>query len=304
MIRCLARLLLFTVPLLLAAAEPTFTGPTVVGQLAAPPKHETSGLAASTRNAAILWTHDDSGGAPALYAVRTSGEAVATLRIQGEKNEDWEDVASYQLDGKSWLLIGDTGDNDAKRATVMLHVVEEPSLAELKPGVELNARPIRTLRVRYEDGARDCESVAVDPAGRAIYLLTKREDVPRLYRVDLEPKERNAITIARHVGLVPHLPPLTTAQHSIKGYLGKRRNQVTAMDFAPDGSGAVVLTYGSVLYFARRGSEPWADSLARQPVHLPECFLLQVEAACFSSDGRRLYLAAESDPRLVCYERN
>lgn len=302
--RLFAALLASAVGVVALAADPHFTGPTVAGRLASPPQQETSGLAASTRDAGVLWTHDDSGGAPALYAVRPSGEAVATLRIQGVKNEDWEDLASYRLDGKGWLLIGDTGDNDARRPTVTLHVVEEPALAGLKSGAELTARPARTIRVRYEDGPRDCEGVAVDPAARAIYLLTKREDVPRLYRVELEPKDPNAIAVARHVGLVPHLPPPTSAQQSIKGYLGRRRNQVTALDFAPDGSGAVVLTYGSVLYFARRPGEPWAESLARTPVHLPECFLLQVEAACFSADGRRLYVAAESDPRLVSYERN
>jgi hypothetical protein len=286
------------------AAEPAFRGPTTLGDLKAPPKHEASGLAVSRRDATVLWTHDDSGGAPALYAVRTSGEAIGTLRIQGEKNEDWEDLASYEIGGKAWLLIADTGDNDAKRSSVLLHIVEEPLVAQLKPGAQLSARPARTIRLRYEDGPRDCEAVAVDPAGRAVYLLTKREDVPRLYRLELEPKDRNATAVARHVGLVSHLPPASSAQQSLKGYLGKRRNQVTALDFAADGSGAVVLTYGSVLYFPRHAGEPWAESLARTPVSLPECFLLQVEAACFSPDGKRIYVAAESDPRLVVYERN
>lgn len=287
----------------IAATPATFHGPTVAGQLAAPPKLETSGLAISRRSPDVLWTHDDSGGAPALYAVSTTGAAVGILRIQGVKNEDWEDLASYELDGQPWLLIADTGDNDAKRPTVFLHIVAEPPREHLKTGGELSARPTRTLRVRYEDGPRDCEGVAVDVAGRAIYLLTKREDVPRLYRVELEPKDGNAITIARHVGHVSRLPQPTKAQRKEKSYLGRRRGEVTAMDFTADGSAAVVLTYGSLLVYQRTPGEAWAEVLARAPGQLDAPGLLQVEAACFSADGQQLYVAAEGDRRLMRYDR-
>lgn len=293
-------------PLLLSGAPATharFGAPIVAGQLAAPPKLETSGLASSRRSADVLWTHDDSGGAPALYAVRTTGESVGTLRIRGEKNEDWEDIASFELDGKPWLLIADTGDNGAKRATVFLHVVAEPAIDELKAAGELSAKPSRSLRVRYEDGPRDCEAVAVDPTERAIYLLTKREDVPRLYRVELEPKDGNAITIARHVAQVSRVPQPNAAQRKVKGYLGKRRGEVTAMDFASDGSGAVVLTYGTLLYYPRTQNEPWAEALARDPVELPTNDLLQVEAVCFGRDNRAIYLAAEGSRTLLRYDR-
>ncbi len=285
------------------AAEPSFVGPTIAGQLAAPPKLETSGLAISRRSADVLWTHDDSGGAAALYAVTTKGASVGLLRVQGVKNEDWEDLASYELDGQPWLLIADTGDNDAQRPTVLIHIVAEPAIDQLKASGELSARPARTLRIRYEDGPRDCEGVAVDVAGRAIYLLTKREAVPRLYRVELEPKDGNAITIARHVAQVSRVPQPTAAQRKQKSYLGRRRGEVTAMDFAADGSGAVVLTYGSLLYYPRRTNEPWAEALARDPVQLDSPDLLQVEAACFSADGKQLYVAAEGDRRLVRYDK-
>lgn len=287
----------------IAATAATFHGPIIAGQLAAPPKLETSGLAISRRSPDVLWTHDDSGGAPALYAVSTTGAAVGILRIQGVKNEDWEDLASYELDGQPWLLIADTGDNDAKRATVLLHIVAEPPREQLKAGGEWSARPTRTLQVRYEDGPRDCESVAVDVAGRAIYLLTKRESVPRLYRVDLELKDGNPITIARHVAQVSRVPQPTKAQRKEKSYLGRRRGEVTAMDFTADGSAAVVLTYGSLLYYERSPGEAWAEALARDPVLLESPGLLQVEAACFSADGQQLYVAAEGTRTFVRYDK-
>ena len=289
-------------PLLAPAAEP-FTGPTVAGELASPPRLETSGLAASRRNPDVLWVHDDSGGAASLYAITTRGEAIGTLRVHGAKNVDWEDLAAYELDGKAWLLIADTGDNDAKRATIFLHIVEEPAREQLSPANELDVRPTRTLQLRYEDGPRDCESAAVDVAERAVYLLSKRDDVPRLYRVDLAPKDGDAIVVARRVGTVPNIPQPTSAQRRIKGHLGHHRAYVTAMDFTADGSAAVVLTYGELLLFPRRTGETWAAALARVPMRLPPHTLEQAEAVCFTPDGKQIFVAGETQRTLLRYER-
>src|SRR5688500_8741038 len=168
-----------------AAEQSTYVGPLAAGSLEAPPKQEASGLAISRHSPDILWTHDDSGGAPVLYAVDTSGKKRGSLRLRGVKNDDWEDLASFQRDGKAWLLIADTGDNDAERDTVRLHVVEEPVVAQLNPAKDIEAAPAYSLRLRYEDGSRDCESVAVDPVEGVVYLLTKRDAPARLYRVPL-----------------------------------------------------------------------------------------------------------------------
>ncbi|MDP3071756.1 MAG: hypothetical protein Q8N18_15805 [Opitutaceae bacterium] len=288
--------------LLPAAEPPSFAGPVVAGQLEAPPKLETSGLAASRRNPGLLWTHDDSGGAATLYAVTAEGRRLGALHLRGVKNEDWEDLAACELDGQAVIVVGDTGDNDAKRPTIALHFVAEPALAELKPDTELRARPLRTLTVRYEDGPRDCEAMAVDVTERAIYLLTKRDEPPRLYRVPLDAPD-GELAVARRVGAVPHLPLLSAAQRVAKGYLGRRRGEVTALDFAPDGSAALVLTYGDLLLFPRRAGEAWAEALARPPVRLREPALVQAEAACFSADGRQLFVAAEGIRTLLRYNR-
>lgn len=289
------------------AAEAPFAGPVVTWQLEAPPKLETSGLAASRRSPGVLWTHDDSGGAAKLHAITTAGARVGAVNLRGVKNEDWEDIAAFELDGKAWLLVGDVGDNDAVRAHVLLHLVEEPAPDQLAPAAELRARPARTLQVRYEDGPRDCEAVAVDAAERAAYLLTKRDQPPRLYRVDLAAALSGAApkveAVARRVGTVAHIPQPTPAQLRTKSYLGRRRAEVTAMDFAPDGSAALVLTYGDLLLFPRRAGEPWADALARPPVRLPPPGLAQAEAACFSADGRQLHVAGEGARALMRYER-
>jgi hypothetical protein len=73
---------------------------------------ESSGLAASRRTAGVFWTHNDSGDKPSLYAFDLRGRDLGTWQIQGAAGRDWEDMASFSLGGKPWLLVADTGDND------------------------------------------------------------------------------------------------------------------------------------------------------------------------------------------------
>ena len=285
------------------AAEVAFNGPTELGQLASPPRNETSGVAASHRAADVLWTHDDSGGEPVLYAVGVDGKLRGRLRVTGVKNVDWEDVASGELAGQPVLIIGDTGDNDAKRRSIALHIVDEPPLETLSPKGEAFGPPRATLRINYEDGARDCEAIAFDARERAVYLLTKRDDVPRLYRVALPAELKSGEARAHFVGFVARLPQPSSVQKLLKGPLGKHRGWPTGMDFAADGSGAVVLTYGDLLWFARRAGESWADTLGRDPVVLTPHLLPQAEAVCFSPDAARIFVASESTRVLLGYQR-
>jgi hypothetical protein len=284
-------------------AEPPFAGPTEVGRLAAPPRNETSGLAASCRTADLLWTHDDSGGEPVLYAVGTDGKLRGSVRISRVKNVDWEDIASGQLDDRPCLVIADVGDNSGNRTNAALHIIEEPPTEKLYTSADIVAPPIATLRLSYEDAPRDCEAVALDAKERAIYLLTKRDDVPRLYRVALPLPLANADVRARFVGFVPRLPQPSGIQKMIKGPMGKHRGWPTGMDFTADGTAAVVLTYGDLSWFPRRAGETWADALARDPVVLPPHVLPQAEAVCFSRDGAHIFVASESARALLRYDR-
>ena len=290
-----------------AAAQPVavFSPPKDAGRLSAPPRNEASGLAMSRRGPDLLWTHDDSGGEAALYAVGDDGRSRGKLQIGGGvKNDDWEDLAAVELDGRAWLVIGDIGDNDAKRRNLLLHFVPEPEPRELSAARQLAERPVATLRLTYEDGPRDAESLAIDAAERAIYVLSKRDDIPRLYRGALPaaPLASGEVRL-RFVGRVPHVPKPTASQLSLKGHLGKQRARPCAMDFATDGSAAVVLTYGDLLLFPRQANEPWAETLARAPIVLAPHGLPQAEAVCFSPDGATIFVASESSRTLLRYDR-
>lgn len=285
-----------------APPAPQFAGPVAAATLAEPRNREASGLAASRRTPGLLWTHNDSGGEPVLYAVSPdTGDLRGKVRIKGVANTDWEDIASFERDGQAWLVVGDVGDNFAQRPFILLHFIEEPAASALAPARETEIAPAYTLRVVYEDLARDCESLAVDARDGAVYLLSKREAVPRLYRLPLAPSRETVV--ARRIGTVPHLPQPDFFQRLFKKPTGAYRASPTAMDFAPDGSAALVLTYGDLLLFPRAAGESWADALAKPPVVLAPHDLPQAEGACFAADGRALFVASEESMTLLRYDR-
>lgn len=287
-----------------ATPAPSYTGPQAAGDLQAPPRNEASGLAASRRNDDLLWTHDDSGGAEALYGVSTTGLLRATLRIADVKSADWEDIACVMLDGKAWLVIGDIGDNDGRRKRTTVYFVEEPAVEASASRRELSARPAAALRITYADGPRDCESLAIDVRERALYLLSKRDLVPRLYRVALPASlARSEDATAEFVTTVPDLARPTGADAFLAGLFEKGRARPCGMDIATDGSAAVVVTYADVLLFPRADGESWAAAFNRVPLRLPPHALPQAEAVCFSRDGRAIFVASEETRRFLRYER-
>ena len=117
--------------------------------------NESSGLAPSRRERGIFWTHNDSGDGANLYAFDLEGRDRGTFRVPGLRARDWEDIASFVLDRKSYLLVADVGDNGSGRSTCAIHVVHEPLLGKRTPKRGATARLHRTLTFRYQDGPVD-----------------------------------------------------------------------------------------------------------------------------------------------------
>lgn len=244
---------------------------------------ECSGMAPSRRYDDVIWMLNDSGNEPAIYAVGSDGRDLATVHVQGVNNRDWEDMASFKLDGQSFLAACEVGDNNAVHPTCKLYIVPEPA-----PGATTTA-PAWTIRFRYEDGPRDCESIAVDAKHRRILLLTKRDRPPVLYDLPLWPDESNETQTARRIGEVLTMPPAPQGG-------SKWLNMPTAMDLSADGRLLTVLNYHELLVYERGRRQSWFDALAHPPTVLALPKLDQMEAACFSRDGRSIYVSTERLP--------
>jgi hypothetical protein len=241
---------------------------------------EASGLAASHRDPALLWAVNDSGNAPVLHALDRLGRERGQVPVTGVHDVDWEDLASFELDGKPYLLIADVGDNTAARKHPRLYVVEEPAA-----GVD-SVHPAWTIAFSYPDGPRDVESAAVDAATQTVLLLSKRESPPLVFSVALRAPADGEPMRARRVG--PLGPP--RAQPAGPERLVAVYSQPTSWDVSSQW--VAVLTYGRVDLYRRSLREPVIDALGRAPQWLPMTALAQAEALAFAADGS-LYVTGE-----------
>lgn len=251
---------------------------------------EISGLAASHRHADTLWMINDGGNPAQVYAVGTRGGKLATLRIAGVDNTDWEDIAAFELDGHPYLLLADTGDNGGLRKTLQLHVIAEPTTL-----ADATVTPAWSIVFRWPDGARDCEAVAVDVANGQILLISKKRQPPELFSLPLRPPG-NSTQVARKLGTLAGVPQGDADEVRINPALARIRSQVTAADIAGDGHAIAVLTYRDVLLYPRRRNERWEQALSRPPQVHPLPWLPQAEALGWSDDSRALYATGELSP--------
>lgn len=270
--------------LLIATASPAQTV-----ELAGSALAEASGLTHSRAHPGHYWAHNDSGHAPVLWRLDAHGHIHQRVRLRGAENRDWEDIASLHWQGRPALLVGDIGDNRARRDTLQLYLVAEPAPEAA------TATPLATLRLRYEDGPRDAEGLAWDPVDGRILLLSKRDQPPRLYALTPD-WHADAVQTASLVGPVPTLPPVTAADLAADPRYGRYRSQPTALDLAADGRQLLIVTYKDAYLYRREQDEDWAGALRRTPrrVNLPQ--LPQTEGGGFDAAAGRVLAISERRP--------
>ena len=256
-------------PALLGAASPTDQPPTdqpptdsarLLLTITDPRVTESSGLAASRLHEGVLWTHDDSGGGPELFAIAPDGSTVAVLTLSGLEPRDWEALApTTDEQGRPALLVGDIGDNSRSRERgILLHLVAEPrTLAD----AEVEATSYRLV---YADGPHDAEALAVDPRTGRVLVVTK----------DL------------FGGAVYAAPqPLDAARPNELERLGDAPPMVTDAAALPDGR-LVVRDYAAATVLGADLEERGEIALPPQP---------QGETLALSADGTALLAGSEGE---------
>lgn len=250
---------------------------------------EVSGLAHASNGTGLLWMHNDSGDQPRLFLVQSSGKSLQEVALAGAEHRDWEDLCRLSWQDKPHLLVGDVGDNSARRETCQLYLFPEPAsppTEENRPLEQISATP-RRIEFRYADGPRNCEALGFDSESKLLLMIEKLAgNAPAatqagVYGLDLQPLEESSTVpkssplVAQRIGEVPW------------------RN-VTALDIAAEGRRMFVRTYFEGYLLERKPEESWSTRLARE---FPEAIRLpaeaQGEAACFTPDGRAVVLTSE-----------
>ena len=165
--------------LLLVAALVGYGQPTTLTTIKDKSVTESSGLVASRTTPGAYWTNNDSGDGPFIYAFDTTGDSRGIFRVTGAQARDWEDIAAGpgpQVN-KSYLYIGDIGDNNDARDEIVVYRVAEPALTaatrkqtKARPGA---TEPAEAIRLKYPDGKHDAEALLVHPTSGNIYIVTK-----------------------------------------------------------------------------------------------------------------------------------
>ncbi|MDR6967715.1 WD40 repeat protein [Flavobacterium arsenatis] len=92
-----------------------------------PKKIKESSAVEVTEKSDLIWTLEDSGNEPQLFALNIKGELVNTLEIKNAQNNDWEDLTSDK-DGN--LYIGDFGNNDNDRKDLTIYKINASDLTK------------------------------------------------------------------------------------------------------------------------------------------------------------------------------
>ncbi len=246
---------------------------------------EASGIARSQRYPGVFWVVNDDGPS-VLYAIDATGKDLGRVNVKDASNRDWEDIASFTLDGVPYLLAADIGDNDGDRKDVRIYVIEEPEAGDKK--VDYAWR----IEFTYPEGPRDAEAIAVDTENRRVLVLTKRDVPALLYSLPLEPESKKRQYAVR-LGVVDSLPQPSRQDLEFARKINELHWQPTSMDLSNDGTKAVVLTYGGVYLYRRTPGEDWLDAMHRPPAVISKTRNRQAEAAAFNPDADAVYITLE-----------
>lgn len=230
---------------------------------------ESSGLAASARHPGIVYTHNDSGGVPQIFALGPDGRVRAVLTVGGASARDWEAIAvGRDGRGRPAIFVADIGDNlGGAWPYVTVYRIPEPS--------RLTSRTLRAtaFRMKYEDGPRNAETMMINPRTNRLYIASKLFG-GKIYEAPAKLRT-GGFNVMRKVGDAPAI--------------------ATDGAFSPDGRTCVIRTYfGARLYSVGAGGRP---GTTLKSIDLP--LQKQGESVTYTADGRSLLVGSEGTDQPV-----
>ncbi|MDB4335000.1 hypothetical protein OAA06_01435 [bacterium] len=254
---------------------------------------EASGIAESKINKDALWVHNDGGCDSEIFLISAlDGDILAVYDLKSVKNRDWEDMAvawgkndlsTVRQEQKSFVYLGDIGDNIGFRDEIIIYRFEEPLF---KPEVAKKRRKIKTeiekIVLVYPDGPKDAETLLVDPFSNDVIVITKREYHVSMYKASIPSNPKRELILTK-VGELPF-------------------NGVVSGDVAENGD-VILKTYTEIFFWKNKNKKEVWKLLAEKPTKLyyspaeP-----QGEAICFGRNGYfTLSENAEFQPPVLYY---
>lgn len=145
-------------------AEGAEASPDIVSTISDPAITESSGLVVSKDDPELVYTINDSGSSPIVYAIDLpSGDTVGTTRLGAEL----DDTEALSIDGDGTLWVADTGDNRAIRTNIALYAVKASGRSDT------TARSVARYPISYPGGPLDVEALAINPVTDEKFVISK-----------------------------------------------------------------------------------------------------------------------------------
>jgi len=263
--------------------------PVIVGTIQNSELTESSGLVASRQSMGLYWTHNDSGDGPFIYCLDGKGRPCGTWRVTNAAAVDWEDIATGPgpIAGKSYLYVGDIGDNNHKRSEVVVYRVAEPvvpknSTNSKRKGANAT-EPAEAFRLSYPDGKHDAECLLVHPVTGDVYIVVKVPfENPGVYEAKAPLKSNEITTMTRIAEL--KIPSIF-------------RGVITGGSISPDGKRIALCDYfqGYELVLPET-SQSFSEIWSQRIVGFDLGKRKQGESITYRADGQALLATSEDYP--------
>ncbi|MBK5279370.1 MAG: hypothetical protein JJE09_10970 [Bacteroidia bacterium] len=233
---------------------------------------EASGLVASVNNPGYLWSHNDGENPAEVFLIDQDADIKLVCKFKHIRNRDWEDIAVGRGSevGKTYVYVGDIGDNKALFPVKLIYRFQEPLLSKEE---EIVISDYDTLVVKLPDGVRDSEALTIDPLSGDMFLFSKREDSIRVYQMHY-PFDQDTL-LPERIAILPF-------------------HNINAADISMDGSEVLIKDYDNIYYWRREGDELIDDLLKKRPIELPYDKGPQDEAIAWALDGSGFYVVGET----------
>jgi hypothetical protein len=229
---------------------------------------ETSGLVASVRNPGLFWAHNDSGDSARVFLVDASGHVRGEYALSGATARDWEDIAVGPGPdaSKSYVYVGDIGDNAGSRGSVQVYRFAEPA-APSAGYFSRSVSGVEQFDLRYAaisgsgTMSTDAEAMFVDPVDGSLYVMDKT------LRTISGQSRRTAVWRVQANRLKASSSPIVMDYLvAVRGRISGSSNKgPVGADMSADGGLIVAKTYSEVFLWLRRPGESIASALGRAP---------------------------------------
>ncbi len=262
-----------------------FHSAVIIGKIASKEITESSGLVVSQCQENVLWTHNDSGDGPYVFAMDRTGTHLGTWKVANAENVDWEDISTHKdAAGKCFIYVGEIGNSkNGERTEHIIYRFAEPPIQQTDLGTSREnaaaTEPATELKFSYPDRRGNAEVLLADPKSGALYIVTKEESEPAaVYKLNPEFGARKQIAVKVAEITVPAVP----------------FGMLTGGDISPDGKRLVLCDYFAAYEFALPdGSDNFDEIWKQKPTVIALGKRKQGEAIAYSRDGNSILATSE-----------